>query len=209
MGLFGPSKWELALRHLSNEIGGTILEEPDLFGLIKKRKVLVYVNPWAITLEFGSSGFYGPGSGAPSIISYMSAPHVNEDGFWFKIRAGAFLSPLGKLFGRQGIEVGYSEFDRKFHIKANDKIKIKSLLGNAKIRQLIESLMTVQYSSSLEARKSWNKYRGLLRYTEADLITDTGLLTDVGHLKSILELLTETLNQMREIGSASPIPPSE
>ncbi len=201
MGLFGPSKQEIFWQRFAIEVGGTLHKHtPSWFHFWDVYKVLVYVKPWTITLDT-----YETGGEYSMIYTRMCAPYVSEDGFEFNIYFQDIFRTLGKLalsklISFQDIEVGYPEFDREFIIKANEKSKAQELFENAKIRHLIQSLMTdrMYFKAEKPENESW-----ALRYTEMSTVTD------VERLKSILELLTETLNQMRKIGSASPMQPSE
>jgi len=88
---------------------------------------------------------------------------------------------------------------------AYNESKAQELFRNAKIRQLIQSVMSKRNSVlRAEKRREWfTSYWMALSYFE------NGIITDIGRLKSMLELITGVLNQMREIGSVSPIPLSE
>jgi hypothetical protein len=68
----------------------------------------------------------------------MRAPYVNKDGFRFTIYRKGFFSDLGKMLGMQDMEIGEPEFDDAFIIKGNDEFKLRKMLGDRKIRQLIE-----------------------------------------------------------------------
>ena len=201
MGLFGPSKQEISWQRFAIEVGGTFHKHPpSWFHFWDVYKVLVYVKPWTITLDT-----YETGGEYSMTYTRMCAPYVSDDGFEFNIYFQDFVRTLGKLtlgkiFSVQDIEVGYPEFDREFIIKANEKSKAQELFENARIRHLIQSLMSDRIY--FKAEKPVDEPRALC-YTEM------GTITNVERLKSILELFTETLNQMRKIGSASPIPTSE
>jgi len=204
MGFFGPNEEEISWKRFAAEVGGTFHRTGG-----SRPSVLVYVEPWTIELDTFVS--------APPLIgifTVMRAPYISDDGLTLKIYPYSFTRFLykltvGKLFGMQNIEVGDPEFDREFIIMAKETSKTEALLGNTKIRQLIQSVMP--RSGSLEAvsqdpvwlprtRPEWTQ---CLVYKEKDIITD------VERLESILELLTVALHEMCKIGSASRIPPSE
>jgi hypothetical protein len=143
----------------------------------------------------------------------MSAPYISDDGLEFEMvffsRVHWVERLLNKLGRKKYIEIGYPEFDSEYDIHAYNESKVKELFRNSKIRQLIQSVMSKSKKGDpirvLRAgnEREWSTYWTALSYYEG------GIITDIGRLKSILELITGVLNQMREIGSVSPIPPSE
>jgi hypothetical protein len=129
--LFGPSKDEL-WRQMCEQIGGDFVEG----GFLKGSKVQVHHKQWTVTLDSYSE------SDGESHATYtrMRAPFVNKDGFRFTIYRGGFFSDLGKLLGMQDVEIGEPEFDDAYIIKGTDEDKLRRLVANSRIRQLIESL---------------------------------------------------------------------
>ena len=65
-----------------------------------------------------------------------------EDYFRFGINQQGFLDAAGKFFGMQDVVVGYPEFDSHAIVQANDEQKVKSLLSNDLIREVVLSFET-------------------------------------------------------------------
>jgi len=207
MGLFGPSEQEISWKRFAIEVGGTFHDAP-WFHFWESYQVLVHKEPWTIKLDTYS--VYESGS-----YTLMSTPYISDDGLEFEMLYSSRLEKLlNKLDRMKYIETGYPEFDSEYDIHASNESKAQALFKNAKIRQLIQSVMSKSNSGDrilgigsgvLRARteRHWFTYGTALSYSEG------GIITDIGRLRSVLELITEVLNQMREIGSVSPIPPSE
>jgi hypothetical protein len=210
MGLFGPTKKEISWRRFASEVGGTF-HYSARFYLWDDYHILVRKAPWTITLDTC-------GTGGENSLYYtnMSAPYISDDGLEFEMLFSSRVERLLNKLGRKKyIEIGYPEFDSEYDIHACNESKAQELFRNAKIRQLIHSVMSKSKkgdpipgngSGVLRAgnEREWSTYWTALSYCESG-----HPITDIARLKSILELITEVLNQMREIGSASPIAPSE
>jgi hypothetical protein len=124
---------------------------------------------------------------------------VNNDNFRFKVYRAGIFTELGKILGMQDIEVGHSEFDRAFVIKANDPLKVHLLFGNAEIRRLVEA----QPAISLEVRDAEGWFRTSFPEEVDELYFQVGgIITDIERLKLLFELFSETLNHLCHIGSA-------
>ncbi len=185
--LGGPSKAQLkkqieVLRELSNQIGGDFSR-----GTFRTR-----VRNWTITL-------YSTEGEIDSTVT--RTPYVRKDGFAFKVcPISTVVNPSENAvdktirdFGGQDVtEVGYPEFDRDFYIMTNDKSKARTMFASSRIRQLIQAQPRF-YSFGVRSHKGVDEL--FLGVHE--------IIWDVEWLKAILDLFTETLNQLVVIGSAS------
>jgi hypothetical protein len=184
-----PEAW----KRLCDEIGAElILEDPHSGGRGRhKYKVAAQAKKWIITLDLfmgGTEIVNGTGVLHSSwICTRITAPFVNEDGFWFTIYR---RRALRKLSNKEDIEAGYPELDRNFIIKSNSVHKVRALLANPKIRELIQAQPYIDLKSS-------GRRHDVLHFQESNLIDD------VQRLKSLFELFGEALNQLCHIGSAS------
>jgi len=198
MGLFGPTKKEISWRRFASEVGGTFHYYFPRIYLWDDYHILVRKAPWTINLNT-CNDYEG-------YTTHMSAPYISDDGLEFEMVISSRVHWVERLLNKLGrkkyIEIGYP-FDSEYDIHAYNESKAQELFRNAKIRRLIQSVMS-KNKGVLRAGKEWkwSTYWTLSYYEGANI-------TDIGQLKSILELITEVLNQMREIGSVSPIPPSE
>jgi hypothetical protein len=189
---------------LAKEIGAQYWEQPadynDFGG--DGRTVLLTIEGWTIWLEAHSAPGTPVHPGGPETVR-MRAPYENKDGFRFAISRKHFLTGVGKFLGMQDIEIGDPAFDDEFVIKGNDEVKVRALFADPRLRQLIQEQPYVSLqngenailpgSNSLEVRAPRNELYFQLGYDQA---------TDMTRLKSLFELFTELLRQLRSIGSA-------
>lgn len=187
-----PPWYDDVFMHFSDEVGGEFLREHNLLGLRKSPQVLVHVKPWIIT--FDTYDVAVPG-GLGTTSTRVRAAYVSKDVFEFKIYRPGFFS---KLVAMQEFETGYPEFDRAFAIQPYGESKAQAVIENPKIRKLIQSLLLNGNYPVLKAENHgwWDGYQTLC-YEEGEIITD------VGRLKSILELFSEVLNHLCRIGLAT------
>ncbi len=188
--IFGPSKEEVWTK-LSEEIEADFVDG----GFLKGDKIVAKVQEWVITLDT-----YTVSTGKTSTTyTRMRAPYVNKDGFRFKIYRKGFLSNIGKLFGLQDIEVGFSEFDGEFIIKGNNTEKLSSLFSNPKLRELIQA----QRDISLEVKDDEGWFGTEFPEGVDELYFQVhGVLKDTERLKNLYYLFAVVLNQLCVIGSA-------
>lgn len=172
-------------RKFSKELNGQFIEA--------KSRVEIRHKKWTITLDsFGS--VYG------GYITRVRAPFISKDGFKFKISRKS-SSRIGRFFGVQQTQIGFSQLDDNFTIKGNDKDKLKQLLENSKIRNSISSLPIY---FRLDIKKWLDTYFPedvCELYFEAETII--GAIKDINKLKILFKLVTEILDQLCHIGSAS------
>lgn len=100
---------------------------------------------------------------------------------------------------RPALEVGDSVFQRDVRVRGNEQRKIKAFFANSKIRQLFRD----------QSPGSWlqvNQPRRLLglRFgrTELRFYSKSREIVDSGQLRSVYDLVGESLNQLVAIGSA-------
>jgi hypothetical protein len=184
--IFGPSKAEI-WRQLSDRIGGDFVDG----GLLTGSKVQVHHQHWTIALDICVEG--------KMTFTRMRAPYVNKDGFRFTIYRRGLFSGLGKLLGMQDIEIGDPQFDDAFIIKGDDEMKLRALLANPKIRQLIEQQPKVQFT--VRDDDGWFGTMFPEGVDELYFLVP-GVVKDVERLKALYDLFAEVLNHLCHIGSA-------
>ncbi len=183
---------ETTWQDFSAKAKGMFLQEHDLFGFTNAPKVLVSVKPWTIT--FGTHVVAGPGDSWIT-KTWVRAPYVSKDGFTFKVYRPGLLSRLSVV---TKVDTGHPEFDQECVIQPHGEPKAQALIENAKIRQLAQSLLLNGNKPMLRAEeRDRNRQYQTLCYEES------GIITDISRLRSILELITETLIHLYHIGSAS------
>ena len=179
--------YEKAWKQFCSEIGADFVRKKSF---IMNCKVVAKAKDWTIT--FDASKAVWNSSLNRIVNTHIRAFFVSKDKFRFKIYRSGSFSEFGKLLGMQDIEIGYPMFDLNFIIKSNDKVKVKKLFADTKIRQLIQA----QPSIELGIKTSSSGGMDELYFVENDIIVD------VKRLKSLYELFAETLNKLHHIGSA-------
>ncbi|TCT17216.1 hypothetical protein EDC18_101514 [Natranaerovirga pectinivora] len=197
MGLFGPSKEEV-WKELCEEIKGTLINE----GFWKGSRVEVQYKNWKIYLDT-----YTVSTGKSSITyTRLRAPFVHYRDFHFKIyeRFG-IISDIGKALGMQDIEIGDSEFDKKYIIQGNNESIVKSILSNTRVKDLIY----LQPRIKLETKNNEGIFGPNFKDNESQLyFLVTGVIKDVQLLKIIFELFSVLLDEMALQGVISEDTPS-
>jgi hypothetical protein len=141
------------------------------------------------------------------LVTRIRAPYVARDTFAFSVKRlrarlsdGALLHGMARLSGRHKVEAGDLGFDRDLLITANDTDKVRVLLADPRIRDLIQSQPSLDISA---ARPGWRLFKRSSQRLSVLRFEEEGVITDVGRLKSLFELFRETLNQLCQIGAAS------
>ena len=132
---------EESWRQFCSEIGAEFIKEKSFFS--ESSKCIVMAKNWTITFDAHTT----PNPSPPYHIhteTRVNAFFVNKDGFQFKIYRSGTFSELGINWGMQKIEIGNPVFDLSFIIKSNDKVKVKKLFADTKIRQLIQAQPSIE-----------------------------------------------------------------
>lgn len=188
--IFGPSKDEV-WESLCNEIGGEFISG----GFWKGSKVVAKAGEWTIVLDT-----YTVSTGKSSTTyTRMRAPYINPEGFRFKIYNAGIFTDIGKWFGMQDINIGVPHFDDCYVIKGNNEDKVKQLLSNESIRELLE----IQPSVHFEVKDDEGMFGPEFPEGVDELYFQVmGVVKDVERLKNLYNLFIEILNHLCHIGSA-------
>lgn len=188
--IFGPSKAEV-WRQVSAELGG----EYDEGRMFKSDRVTASHGEWTVTLDV-----YVVSTGTTAVpYTRIRAPYVNPDGFRFTVYRKGIFSGIGKMLGMQDVEVGFEPFDADFIIQGNDEQKLRALFANAKIRALIESQQSIQFS--VKDSEGWFGQKFPDDVDELHFVVG-GIIKDPARLKLLFDLFAETLDELCRIGSA-------
>ncbi len=189
-GFFGPSKDEV-WSQLSNELGAEFSES----GFFKNGKVILDYNNWEITLDT-----YTVHTGKTNITyTRMRAPYVNKDGFRFTIYRKSVFSWLGKMFGKQDIELGDTFFDEDFIIQGEPENSVIKLFSNRKIKELIQ--LQPQIHLQVKDDEGWFAKKFPEGVDEL-YFQVVGVIKDKERLKSLFDLFALVLEELCKIGSA-------
>jgi hypothetical protein len=179
-------------RQLSAEIGGQFVDG----GFWKGDKVQATHGPWMITLDT-----YTVSNGKNSTTyTRMRAPFVDSEGFRFVVYRKGIFSDMGKWFGMQDLEIGDPAFDEDFILKSNQEAKLRELLGDSKIKELIGRQPQIYFSVKDDEGYFGATFPGGVDELYFQVV---GVVKDVERLKLLYELFSETLDQLCRIGAAS------
>jgi hypothetical protein len=194
MPLFGPSRKEI-WRKLGEEIGARYVEG----GFWKGDKVVAEHGDWAVTLDT-----YAVSTGHTTVVcTRMRAPYVNPDGFRFSVYRRTVFSGVGKLFGMQDVEIGDPQFDHDFIVKTTSESRVRELLGDPRIRDLIANQKEIQFSVKDDEGWFGSKFPDGVDELYFSVV---GTIKDIDRLKLLFELFAETLDRLTRMGAADPGP---
>lgn len=74
---------------------------------------------------------------ATTTFSAMLPP---SPGFTFGIHHEHFIDEIGKFFGMEDVETGYSEFDKKLVVKTNDRERVRAVFADEQVRSVFQTL---------------------------------------------------------------------
>lgn len=192
---FEHSKAEV-WKQLSDKIGARFVAGD----LLHEDRVEAHVDGWTLTLDTRRE----PVGRATVTYTRLRAPFVNKQGFRFCIYTQTLFSGVGKFLGMQDVEIGDSAFDAQFILKGNDEARVRALLADTRLRELIAG----QPSLYLEVKDDEGWFGARFPQGVDELYFQThGVVTDASQLASLYELFAEALHQLCHIGSASPDDP--
>ena len=189
--IFGPSKDEI-WSQIAADVGGEYVKD----GFWKSGVLRYQHGDWEFLLDT-----YTVSSGNNQHTTYtrMRAPFVNKDGLYFKIYREGFFSGMGRFFGMQDLTIGDSYFDDNFVIKGNNFEKLKRLLADDRLKQLID----LQPRIALEIRDDEGWFGTMFPEGVDQLyFSCAGVMKDTKHLKGLFYLCSLLLERLVQIDSA-------
>ena len=132
----------------------------------------------------------------------VQVPFSNPQGLSFKIYRESILSSVGKLFKMQDIEIGDSAFDSKFIIKGNDEGKIKLLLDDAVLKNLMYQQPDILFEVQFEKVFKFKKV--CMLYFQCE-----GIIRAMSQLETLFQMFAVTLTRMEQLELTSRNDPSE
>ena len=125
----GPSKNDV-WRQIASDIGAEY-QDGGLFG----SDVLRYRSgDWEITLDTWTE----TAGDDSTTYTRMRALFVNKDVLSFKISRAGLFAPIGTFLGIHDIQIGDPHFDENFVIQGNNSAKLRWLLGDATLKEMIQ-----------------------------------------------------------------------
>ena len=116
-------------QQFSNEIRATYVKGSAL----KSDRIEAAFQTWQIVYDMMTL----PLGTMPLIYTRLRAPFSAKSDFQFCISKKDFLNKIAEKFGKTNIETGDLRIDDNFVIKSNSAEKIKCLLSNEKIKNLL------------------------------------------------------------------------
>jgi hypothetical protein len=194
MGLFGPSRKDV-WRKLSEEIQAQYVPG----GFWKGDKVVAEHGEWTLTLDT-----YTVSTGKVTVVyTRMRAPYVNPGEFRFTVYRKSVFSGIAKFFGMQDVEIGDAPFDDGFIIQATNESRVRELLANPRLRELISRHKDIQLS--VKDDEGWFGATFPDGVDELHFVV-AGVIKDIDRLKLIFDLFAETLDQLTRMGAADARP---
>ena len=183
INIFGSK--ENIWKSFSEQTGGTIFE--GQYGMLDGT-IISYKN-WKIVFDYYDlySGKFN------ERFTRIFVPIVSLDDFRFEIYNNGIIRSIEKIFGAQDIEIGIKEFDKRFILKANNGFKLKKLLLNPRIRQLLEIQKEVNFEIS--------NYKGIWEKETQELEVSffvKGEIKSIETLSSLLDLFKLVLDNLVE-----------
>lgn len=133
-------------------------------------------------------------------MTRVIVPIKLKDNFKFEIYREGFVRKIEKIFGAQDVEIGYPEFDKTYTIKSNNEFKIKTVLRNKEIRNLIES----QKDTNIQITNQKGIWENELPANEFELsYFIDGEINDFEALNSLLKLFKALLDELFQMNSIS------
>lgn len=192
--LLGPSRREV-WEQLCRDSGAEYVPG----GLLGRPKVRGRVGNWTVTLESSKSS--GP-PGSMLTTTRLRVPFVSTDGFRFTIERKSAGGRIGKPIGRHYITYGRPEFDAEFWLNSRDETRARALLDDEDFRARLQAQPSVWLKVRDHAGWFGPKFPedvDMLIFEEMDVRP----IHDVGRLRSLFELMGDTLGQLCRIGAAS------
>ncbi len=189
--VFGPSRKEI-WHQFCDEVGG----QYHVGGFLKSDKVIIRHGAWTTVLDTVNQN-----AGQHSqTYTRIRAPYVNPGGFRFTIYRKTIFTGIGKLLGMQDVEVGDPDFDAAFVVRGNDEGRLRALLANERIRQLIAMQPAIYFTVKDDEGRFGPKFP---KEVDEIYFGVAGVIKDLDRLKALYYLFVETLNHLCQIGAAS------
>jgi hypothetical protein len=186
--IFGPSQKEI-WQQLAKELDAQFVE-----GFLSGYKINARHKNWIITLDT-----YSTGGNTSAVVTRIRAPYVNKDGFRFEIYRRTIFTSVAEAFSSQNIETGFPQIDKDFKVKSDDEKKVRGLLSNPRLRQLLIAQEGIHFL--VKDDEGW--FGADFPEGIDELYFEVlGVIKDIDRLKTLYELFAETLNQLCLMGSA-------
>jgi hypothetical protein len=129
----------------------------------------------AIDIDLGG-GFESGYESTTITAELLSAPD-----FRFALHRQNFTDEIGKFFGMEDVEIGFSEFDKKLIVKTNDKLRIRKVFSDEAVRKSFESLSDFTFGITNKDNGQHDRNTPFLELVIESGITDPKRLRELYH----------------------------
>jgi hypothetical protein len=189
MGLFGPSKAEIAWREFADEIEGEYFKK----GTFGSPKISARLGKWKVLIDTYT---VSNGKSSTTYTRVTSDILLTED-FKFRIYKKSIFSGLGKAFGMEDIEIGEQYFDEQYIIKGSPQDKVIEFFSDQNLRQSIINLSRLHLQIKSRNQSFFNKDTTptIQLYYE-----EVGMIKDKNRLGNLMLLFALSLKRLEQIG---------
>jgi hypothetical protein len=158
---------------------------------------------YSALLETASSGIYldididlGGGFEGGYATTTLSSVIQHSSDFRFALHHQDFTDEIGKFFGMEDLETGYTTFDELVVVKTNNLEKLKALLANEAVRETIQSLGAFNFHITRHVPEGTSEQKDLLELDIEEGITDLQRLRQLYDVFKLILLVIENRNNL-------------
>ncbi len=197
--------WQQLVNEINQEKSGITAQVAQ--GENQNKVIKASVGEWTVTLDNVTVMIWMGKMMIPMTHTRIRAPYVNQDGLRFNVHRAGLFSGISKYFGMQDIEVGHELFDKEFIVQGTDEAKIRALLAQPKIVELLRAQPDI---GTFEVKDDDGWFDQQFPEGVDELVfTSQSKIDDFTQLKQLFVLFGEVLNQLCAIGSAYKKKPTE
>jgi len=188
--MFGPflsTVW----KEIAEELNASFIEG----GIFSYCKIIFKHKIWDINLTLGSKK-RGKHSVTTTKFSVVYKENIN---FNLRLYEEDFLSPVGKFFGMQDLEIGDSFFDAKYIIKSNNLELVKAFFANEEIKKILHS--KTNFDFKIKDQSSWNSST-LIGFKIIEFEIE-GVMKSRRDIKMLFMFFTLVLDRLEHLGVAN------
>ncbi|WP_196888476.1 hypothetical protein [Aureivirga sp. CE67] len=126
----------------------------------------------------------------------LRVPVENFENFRFDIYDEKITSVIGKWFGMQDIEIGSPKFDDHFIIKGNNPDKVKLLLEDSELRDL---LYTLKYFDIKIESASQTIFKSYADHIDVLYFDTQGKISDIKELRILFKIFEKLLDKLKDL----------
>jgi hypothetical protein len=183
-------KFKLIKDAVWDRINNNITDKISDPEFLKKNIIELNVKNWIITLDTYTS--------RDSVYTRIRTPYVNTSGFHFKIFRKGLMSNVMKLFGMQDIEIGDTDFDNDFIIQSDDTEKVKNMLSDRVLRELISEQPTI----FIQVKNDEGWFNEAFPNGVDELYIEVkSVISNIDQLESLYNIFTKILDYLCSISS--------